>query len=223
MLNKIEFFETPYKGYYASKSGDIFSVKTKKCLTPKIDKDGYCEYALTLDSKIKFVRGHRILAETFLPNPDGKETVNHKNGDKSDNRVENLEWATYSENNHHRFDVLHCYKPVKWLFTCEYKNKIISNLSKKDCEKHGISGRYLDCIMSNTINTYFMYIEKTEHNFLTYWNGQIYKIYKTAKEVSNDLGIKLNCVYTRAKRHKAVEYISRDYKITFKEIKTKKV
>jgi len=47
---------------------------------------------------------HRLIAETFIPNPKGKLLVNHKNGNKLDYRIKNLEWATHSENTLHAYE-----------------------------------------------------------------------------------------------------------------------
>ncbi len=47
---------------------------------------------------------HRLMGDTYLENPDGKRTINHKNGNKQDNRLENLEWMTHGENNKHAYD-----------------------------------------------------------------------------------------------------------------------
>lgn len=70
------------------------------------DKDGYLRVTINngKQSKMKYV--HRLVAETFIPNPNNYEQVNHKNGIKDDNRVENLEWCTRSQNIRHRIDVL---------------------------------------------------------------------------------------------------------------------
>ena len=62
---------------------------------------GYLALQLYKDNKAKNCYIHRLVATAFIPNPQGKETVNHINGDKHDNRVENLEWNTYKENNEH--------------------------------------------------------------------------------------------------------------------------
>lgn len=68
------------------------------------DKKGYMQVFL-YDShgRPKSHRVHRLVASAFIPNPDDRETVNHKDGDKANNRADNLEWNTYQENNRHAY------------------------------------------------------------------------------------------------------------------------
>jgi hypothetical protein len=67
------------------------------------DHFGYLLVNLCVHNKRRLCRVHRLVAEAFIPNPDGKPQINHKNGNKKDNRVYNLEWATASENGKHSF------------------------------------------------------------------------------------------------------------------------
>lgn len=66
--------------------------------------DGYLHVQLTDKGKTKDFLVHRLVAITHILNPENKKTVNHKNGDKHDNRLENLEWMTTSENVQHSYD-----------------------------------------------------------------------------------------------------------------------
>lgn len=94
-------------GYKISSFGNVLSLKTKppRVLSPGINPNrGYWHVALSKNGVIKNVFHHRLVAEHFIPNPERKKEVNHKNGVKTDNRVENLEWATRAENNRHAFD-----------------------------------------------------------------------------------------------------------------------
>jgi hypothetical protein len=76
--------------------------KAEVILKPRTTKKNeYARCSLSKDGIVNGYRVHRIIAETFIPNPENKPTVNHINGKRNDNRVCNLEWATSSEQNYH--------------------------------------------------------------------------------------------------------------------------
>lgn len=90
--------------YLVSTNGNVKNSVTCKVLKPKITKDGYCEVGLYHNGKVYHRRVHRLVAIAFIPNPENKPTVNHKDTNTLNNDVDNLEWATVEEQISYSFE-----------------------------------------------------------------------------------------------------------------------
>lgn len=99
MMKKIEGFDR----YYISKTGQILDIdydrtKKNKLLKQQTTLDGYKFVQLSKNGKIYNKRIHRLVAQAFIPNPNNYPQVNHKDEDKTNNNVDNLEWVTAKYN-----------------------------------------------------------------------------------------------------------------------------
>jgi len=104
-----------YVGYYeVSNFGKVRSVdryvnnhkgeralRKGKVLTDTLDDKGYVRYTFRMGKSKKMKRGHRLVAEAFIPNPNQYTIINHKDGNKANNHISNLEWCTHRQNSQH--------------------------------------------------------------------------------------------------------------------------
>ena len=92
-----------YPGYFACSDGRIFGIRFKHPLRQSLNGPGYKQVTLCNDGGPKIHAVHRLIAAAFCPG-HGRD-VNHKNGDKADNRADNLEWCSRSSNQRHAADI----------------------------------------------------------------------------------------------------------------------
>lgn len=169
-----------YEDYLVSENGEIFSTKRQKFLKPRKNEYGYLKINLYKNGKYKNFRVHRLVALTFIQNPNNYPIINHIDGNKLNNNISNLEWCTYSQNNKHAWKlglrenareisrnynikraqeahIKHLDDNLKELFNDIFKNQ----LKQKDiCQKYNLKPAYVSHIknkriLKTALNEYF--------------------------------------------------------------------
>lgn len=130
----LEVIEPFLKNYRVTKDGRIWSTVKQDWKIPAKDKDGYLRVTLWNKGAAKSIHVHRLVALIYLPNKDRKPQINHKNLNKEDNRLNNLEWVTSKENITHsiingtrtpRAAPIYLISPFGQLFYCDNRREFI--------------------------------------------------------------------------------------------------
>jgi hypothetical protein len=149
-----EFVSIPdFPDYFINRKGDVLSKKWKKerIMKPNLGKSGYYYFGLRKDKKPYTKKTHRLLAEIFIKNPNNYLYVDHINRDRSDNRLENLRWVTYTENCQNKskrkksksgYKHIHFYNTTsRWRVTIERNKKVVCDSRKFKTIEEAVSYR----------------------------------------------------------------------------------
>ena len=136
LQNYEEYYEISNIGNIRRKEG-TFNRKIKN-LGLRKHSGGYLYFQITINNISKNLTYHRVMAQHFIPNPENKPFVNHKDGNKLNNSLDNLEWVTASENMRHAYDTgLEVGKKGEEHHNSKYKEEEIKNI--KLLFKNGVS------------------------------------------------------------------------------------
>lgn len=162
-----------YEGVYeVSQDGQVKRCSSGNVIKPGVGKNGYLIVSLWMNNKGKTHYIHRLIAEHFIPNPMIMSTVNHIDGDKTNNDLSNLEWCSFSYNNKHAY---------------ENGLKIVSDKVRKSARERAIQ-RNKSMVRGKPIKK----LDKC---------GNLIKIYSSVKEAAESLGVH-RCSIDRALKGK---------------------
>ena len=143
-----------FEEYLISRDGRVFSTKTNKFLNPSKTKDGYLKVALRGNNKAYYFRVHKLVAMTYLDNPNNLTEINHKDFNRTNNCLDNLEWISHDDNilyskinNRFKGD-----KPLRkvFIFTNVFNGKSFAIIGMKNVAKHfGVSQDSLKALRAN--------------------------------------------------------------------------
>ncbi len=138
--------------YVVNDIGEVISLNYNRTgqpekMTTSEDKDGYLKVGLTINKKIHNVYIHRLIGKYFIPNPENKRQINHKNGVKSDNIISNLEWCTQLENSIHSTRVLGNKPPPPFF---KGKRGVYVSISKPINQVDKLTNEIICCYVSVT-------------------------------------------------------------------------
>lgn len=122
-MNFEVFIQVFNSNYYISNFGRVYNSKSKKTT---LSPEGKGKYARVRINSKKY-RVHRLVASIFIPNPDNKPFVDHIDGDRYNNRADNLRWVTSLENNRHLSETTQNYRNLKESDIKYIKNSKLSN------------------------------------------------------------------------------------------------
>lgn len=172
----------PGTGYEVSNMGRIKNSKRNSILKPELRSNGYCKVCVAYGGAATN-NVHRLVASVFLENPENKKTVNHKNGIKTDNRVENLEWATYEENNQHAVETKLMKPSVKAVRQIDFNGNIVREYSSiVEVEKYDFKSRAISRVCKGERKSYggfkWEYINNSDNDTVNEVpEGKIYQDY----------------------------------------------
>ena len=125
---------TGFTIYEVSTEGNVRNRNTGKLLVPREDKHGYFKVNLYKNGKQKTRFIHRLVAIAFIPNPHNLPTVNHKNENKHNNHVDNLEWMTQGNNLRHGTRTERATEKIKKRVRCIELDKIFDSITQAEQE-----------------------------------------------------------------------------------------